>query len=108
MERYVRPVLGFVAAIFSVVTQFDVCPVGWYNHRMELFRRPVNRPQSSRSLLSSYSCGSNWPPGMGRGLNGYETPISGAVMNPRMRVAFPMKQRSESGLLASLILVVPC
>jgi arylsulfatase A-like enzyme len=32
----------------------------------------------------------------------------GAVMNPRIRVAFPMKQRPGSGLLASLILVVPC
>ena len=107
-ERYVRPVPGFFAAIFSVVTQFDVCPVGWYNRAMELFRRQGNRPQSSRSLPSSHSCGSNWSPGMGRGLNGYETPIMGAVMNPRMRVAFPMKWRPGSGLLASLILVVPC
>jgi len=44
MKRYVRPVLGFFAAIFSVVTQFDVCPVGWYNHRMVLFRGPGESP----------------------------------------------------------------
>jgi hypothetical protein len=42
------------------------------------------------------------------GLNGYEILISGAVMNPQMRVTFPMKQRPASGLLASLILVVLC
>jgi hypothetical protein len=107
-EGYVRPVPGFFAAIFSVVTQFDVCPVGWYNRGMELFKRQGNRPQSSRSLRSSNSCGSDWFPGMGRGLNGYGIPISGAMVNPRMSVAFPMRRRPGSGLLASLTLVVPC
>ena len=30
---------GFFLAIFPAVTQFDVCPVGWYNCRMEVLRR---------------------------------------------------------------------
>ena len=29
--------VSFFSAIFSVVTQFDVCAVGWYNCRMEFF-----------------------------------------------------------------------
>ena len=32
-----RGIPGFFVAIFSVVTQFDACPVGWYNCRMEFF-----------------------------------------------------------------------
>ena len=32
-----RGISGFFVAILSVVTQFDVCPVGWYNCRMEFF-----------------------------------------------------------------------
>jgi hypothetical protein len=34
-----RGMQGFFVAIFSVVTQFDVCPVGWYNCRMEFLGR---------------------------------------------------------------------
>ena len=35
-----RGIPGFFLAIFSAVTQFDVCPIGWYNCRMEFLRRP--------------------------------------------------------------------
>jgi hypothetical protein len=34
-----RGMPGFFVAIFSVVTQFDVCPVGRYNCRMEFLGR---------------------------------------------------------------------
>lgn len=34
-----REISGFFVAIFSAVTQFDVCPVGWCNCRMEFMRR---------------------------------------------------------------------
>lgn len=34
-----RGIPGFFEAIFSVVTQFEVCPVGCYNCRMELLGR---------------------------------------------------------------------
>ena len=34
-----RGIPGFFVAIFPVVTRFDVCPVGWYNRRMELLGR---------------------------------------------------------------------
>ena len=106
-QRYVRPAPGFFAAIFSVAAQFDVRPLGWYNRRMEPFRSQGNCLQLSQSLLSSKSCGSSWPRHR-LGLNGYEIPITGAVLNPQMRVTFPMKRRPASGLLDSLTLVVPC
>jgi len=34
-----RGIPCFFVAIFSVITQFDVCPVGWYNRRMEFLGR---------------------------------------------------------------------
>ena len=34
-----RKIPGFFAAIFSVVTQFDLHPVGWYNRQMEFLGR---------------------------------------------------------------------
>ena len=42
-----RGIPGFFLAIFSVVTQFDVCPVGWYNCRMEFLGRtaPLRPPR---------------------------------------------------------------
>jgi hypothetical protein len=33
------PIPGFFAAIFSVVPQFDLCPVDWYNRQMEFLGR---------------------------------------------------------------------
>jgi hypothetical protein len=32
-------ILCSFVAIFSLATQFDVCPVGWYNRRMEFLGR---------------------------------------------------------------------
>ena len=37
--RQIGGMQGFFVAIFSVVTQFDVCPVGCYNFRMEFLGR---------------------------------------------------------------------
>ncbi len=34
-----RGMPGFFAAIFSVVTQFAMCPVGWKNYRMGFLGR---------------------------------------------------------------------
>ena len=41
-KHSVRGIPGFFAAIFSVVTPFDVCPVGWYNCRMEFLGRTTD------------------------------------------------------------------
>jgi len=34
-QPHSRVIPGFFVPIFSVVTQFEVCPVGWYHCRME-------------------------------------------------------------------------
>jgi len=36
-----RGIPGFFLAIFSAVTQFDVCPVGWYNSARSFWEAPV-------------------------------------------------------------------
>ena len=42
-----RGIPGFFLAIFSAVTQLDVCPVGWYNCRVEFWegQRLRRRPR---------------------------------------------------------------
>jgi hypothetical protein len=43
--------LCFFAAISSLATQFDACPVGWYNRRMEfLARTGISARPSGRKL----------------------------------------------------------
>ena len=64
---------GFFVAIFSVVAQFEVCPVGWYNCRMEFLERvkihpsprcrsawsgPIHNPKAHSDLGQLRA---NWP-----------------------------------------------
>ena len=52
-------ILGLFVEVFSVVTQFDVCPVGWYNCRTEFLRGTsldqwtVRRPGWNQSVVAS-------------------------------------------------------
>ena len=38
-----RGIPGFSVAFFSILTQFDVCPVGWYNCWMEFLGRTASQ-----------------------------------------------------------------
>jgi hypothetical protein len=38
-----RGILCFFVAIFSVATQLDVCPIDWYNCRMEFLGRTTSK-----------------------------------------------------------------
>jgi len=48
-----RGIPGFFLAIFSAVTQFEVCPVGWYNCRMEFLGR-TTRGAGEPALVSGH------------------------------------------------------
>jgi hypothetical protein len=53
-----------------------MCPIDWYNCRMEFLA--------------------------GAGLNGYEIPVGGAVLNRQVKARLPMRQHPINGPLPSL------
>ena len=55
-----REIPGFFLAIFSAVTQFDVCPVGWYNRRIEFLGKTGALEQTAKAFLVTAATIPSW------------------------------------------------
>lgn len=81
-----RRIPGFFVVVFSVVIQFDVCSVGWYNRRMGFLERTTG-------------CGDELPT---RTKRGRASPVPGTEgTNPERRqaqVRLTAQYRDEPGL----------